>query len=285
MARPQRVEFPGAVYYVTTKGEGGRSLYLDESDRSSFLEILDEVVERYFWVCHAYCLMDDHYHVVIETLESTLSKGMRQLNGMYTQRFHQRHQETGPLFHGRFRAVLLEKENYLLEMSRYAVLNPVRCGWVANSEDWPWSSFQATAGEVACPGFLDPSWILSRLDHDSERARAIYRTFVDEADADYRPWKQLRRQMFLGSEKFCARFWQNGQKVRPEKAARPPLEKVFSSAIDTAKFVEDAYHGYGYSQQEIAKFLGVHYATISRWLRKQEQKVKQKRTETAAAVR
>ncbi len=277
MARPLRVEFPGAVYYLTTRGHQQQSIFVDDEDRQAFLTLLDEVVERYYWVCHAYCLMDNHYHLVIETLEKTLSKGMRQLNGMYTQRYNHRYQTTGQLFQGRFKSILLEKEAYLLELSRYAVLNPVRRQWMKTPQQWPWSSYRATAGEVEAPRFLDPSWLLSQLDHDIVAARDIYKTFVAEADLTYSPWRAVRKQMYLGSTKFCERFTSVSAENDREISARRPLEMIFDGQDKSIRLVEHAYHVCGYSQQEIADYLGVHYATVSRWLRKQERVNKEKR--------
>lgn len=123
-----------------------KPIFKNEEDRRLFLDILEKVTDRYHWLCHAYCLMNNHYHLVIETPDANLSKGMRQLNGVYTQRFNQKHQRAGHLFQGRFKALLIQKEPYLLEVCRYVVLNPVRAGAVKRSEEWAWSSYRGTAG-------------------------------------------------------------------------------------------------------------------------------------------
>ena len=126
MARQLRIEFPGALYHVTSRGNALQRVFRDDEDRKTFLATLAWVVERFRWRCHAYCLMDNHIHLLIEIPQPNLSRGMRQLNGVYTQRFHRRHRQVGHLFQGRFKAILLEKEGYLLELARYIVLN--RCG-------------------------------------------------------------------------------------------------------------------------------------------------------------
>ena len=147
MARPLRIEFAGAVYHVTARGDGQEDIYLGDDDRRLFLEVLGEVCERFDWVVHAYCLMDNHYHLLVETPNANLAKGMRQLNGVYTQAFNRGHARVGHVFQGRYKAILVQKESYLLELARYIVLNPVRARMVRSAKDWPWSSYRSTAGQ------------------------------------------------------------------------------------------------------------------------------------------
>jgi len=130
MARPLRIEYPGAVYHVTSRGNARQSIFIDDVDRQLFLEVLGNVVEKYNWLCHAFCLLDNHYHNLVETQDPNLSLGMRQLNGVYTQRFNIRHHRVGHLFQGRYNAILVEKNVHLLEFCRYIVLNPV-LAWIA----------------------------------------------------------------------------------------------------------------------------------------------------------
>ena len=146
MTRPLRIEYPNAVYHVTSRGNARNKIFLGDQDRENFLAVLDAVVKRYNWLCHAYCLMDNHYHLMIETPDANLSRGMRQLNGVYTQKYNWWHSKTGHIFQGRYKAILVEKENYLLELCRYVVLNPVRANMVDKPEEWKWSSYGATAG-------------------------------------------------------------------------------------------------------------------------------------------
>ena len=140
MSRPLRLEFAQALYHVTSRGDRREPIYVDDLDRTEWLEVLSQVCARFNWRCHAWCLMGNHFHVLIETPEPNLSAGMRQLNGVYTQRFNHRHGKVGHVFQGRFKAILVERESYLLEVSRYVVLNPVRAGIVRDVADWPWSS-------------------------------------------------------------------------------------------------------------------------------------------------
>ena len=144
MARPLRLEFAGALYHITSRGDRQEAIYLDDPDRECFLALLRDVRERYNWLIHAYCLMDNHYHLLVETPDGNLSKGMRHLNGVYTQSSNARHGRVGHVFQGRYNAILVQKEAYLLELARYIVLNPVRARMVRTALDWPWSSPTAT---------------------------------------------------------------------------------------------------------------------------------------------
>src|SRR3990170_1428331 len=148
MARPLRIEFPGALYHVTSRGDRREPIYEDDADRTTFLATLAEVLRRFNWTCYAYCLMTNHYHLVVGTPDGNLSKGMRQLNGMYTQATNRRHRRTGHLFQGRFKGILIDKDAYLLELARYVVLNPVRAGMVKHPRLYAWSSYRAVVGEA-----------------------------------------------------------------------------------------------------------------------------------------
>src|SRR3972149_2645148 len=140
MARPLRIEYPGAVYHVTTRGNAQADIYLDDTDREKFLEILGQICDRYHWHCYAYCLMGNHYHLVIETPAGNLARGMRQLNGNYTQTFNRQHRRAGHLFQGRYKAILVDKDSYLLEVIRYVLLNPVRARLTNTAGQWRWNS-------------------------------------------------------------------------------------------------------------------------------------------------
>jgi REP element-mobilizing transposase RayT len=173
MARPLRLEFPGAVYHLTSRGNARQKIFFTDADRELFLSTLSGVVRRYHWICHAYCLMANHYHLLIETPKANLSIGMRQLNGIYTQSFNRRHHRVGHLFQGRFKAIVVEKEAHLLELCRYVVLNPVRVKGGASARSWKWSSYRATAGRSSVPRVFE-----HRLDF-----RAVWQDPVTSAAA------------------------------------------------------------------------------------------------------
>jgi REP element-mobilizing transposase RayT len=155
MARPIRIEFSGALYHVTSRGDRREAIYDDDADHACFLDALGQVAADVNWICHAYCLMTNHYHLVIETPDSNLSKGMRQLNGVFTQNSNRRHGRTGHLFQGRFKAILVDGDSYLLELARYVVLNPVRARMVSQPGAWPWSSYDAMVGDAPVPPLVD----------------------------------------------------------------------------------------------------------------------------------
>jgi REP element-mobilizing transposase RayT len=152
-----------------------------DDDRRDLLETFAGVVATFGWRCHAFCVMENHYHLLVETPEANISAGMQQLNGRYAQRFNQRHNRTGHLFQGRFYSVLVDREAHLLETCRYVVLNPVRAGVCAHPVAWPWSSYRATAGFSPRPPFLTLSAIHSLFADDAARAILRYRAFVDDA--------------------------------------------------------------------------------------------------------
>jgi len=272
MARPLRLQFPGAVYHVTSRGNARQKVFFTDADRALFLNTLSGVVRRYGWICHAYCLMANHYHLLIETPKADLSIGMRQLNGIYTQSFNRRHKRVGHLFQGRFKAILVEKESHLLELCRYIVLNPARVKGSATTSSWKWSSYRPTAGLASVPEFLSTDWILQQFGKNRLRAQQQYREFVRDGLAS-RPWDDLKGQIYLGSEPFIEKhaFRKKDVKEIPRaqlRVAKPSLERIFAKSGEEA--IAQAYE-HGYRLNEIAAYLGVHYATVSRRLKRLEQ--------------
>jgi putative transposase len=195
MARPLRLEYPGAIYHVTSRGDRREPIYEDDQVRIQWLGVLSKACDRYNWRIHAYCLMDNHYHVLLGTVDGNLSKGMRHLNGVYTQYFNRRQDRVGHVFQGRFKAILVERESYLLELSRYVVLNPVRAGMVKNLNDWPWSSYPATIGQSVASDWLETDWLLSHFGKQRKRARIKYIDFVWEDIGLPSIWSGLRNQV------------------------------------------------------------------------------------------
>ena len=274
MARPLRLEFPGAVYHLTSRGNTRQKIFFNDGDRELFLQTLAHVVSRYSWICHAYCLMANHYHLLVETPKANLSIGMRQLNGIFTQSFNRRHRRVGHLFQGRFKAILVEKEPYLLELCRYIVLNPARVKGGTNPEAWEWSSYGATAGLVAVPEFLSTDWLLDQFGENRRVAQKRYREFVRDGIGN-RPWDVLKGQIYLGSDEFVERHSAEDKELKeiPRaqlKPIKPTLERIF--AKDGEKGIAQAYREHGYRLQEIAAHLGIHYATVSRKLKKIERR-------------
>lgn len=273
MARPLRLAFEGAVYHITNRGNSLGNIFLADSDRERFLEILTGVVDRYSWQCHAYCLMTNHYHLLIETPDANLSQGMRQLNGIYTQWINREHRRTGHVFQGRFKLILVEKESHLLEVARYVVLNPVRANMVRSPRDWQWSSYRATAGQDEVLAFLSVGCLLSQFDGAPSRAMARYREFVRQGRA-VRIWEQLRRGGILGSDDYVERIKPllDAQSTvveiaKPDRlAGRLTLESLFADVDDKPTRNERIYLAtrvHGYTLKEVGNFLGLYYSTIS----------------------
>jgi putative transposase len=173
MGRRRRVQFAGALYHVTTRGNWKRRIFVDDRDREVFLWLLGEVVADYGWLCHAYCLMDNHYHLLLQTPRANLAAGMRDLNGRYARAFLKRHGHSGHLFGPRYHPVLIERQEHLLEVARYVVLNRVRAQLCDSVEQWPWSSYHATAGLRRRPRFLTTEWTLGLFGYDRERFAAF----------------------------------------------------------------------------------------------------------------
>jgi len=204
MSRPLRLEFSGALYHVTARGNAQADIFLDDEDRERFLLLLKDEVIQQGWLCYAWCLMDNHYHFLVETPEANLSRGMQRLNGRYTQSFNRSHKRVGHIFQGRYKAILVEKESHLLELCRYIVLNPVRAGMVDDVSQWQWSSYHDML-ERQASSWLAIEHVLSLFSAHRDEAIERYQQFVDEG-ADKRPWDQLRGQIYLGGDTFLERL-------------------------------------------------------------------------------
>ena len=282
MARPLRLELAGALYHVTSRGDGREDIFLSDEDRIAWLETLAEVCKRFNWVCHAYCQMTNHYHMVIETPDANLSKGMRQLNGVYTQRFNRTHRRVGHVFQGRFKAILVDKDSYLLELARYVVLNPLRAKMVLRLEQWPWSSFLATCGQTAKPNWLQTDFVLAQFAAQRARAIAKYVAFVHEGAKLPSVWEQLQGQVYLGSESFVKKM-QALVDTKPSlteipRAQRRVLKRAltdFAGAHERNEAIALAYLSGQHTMAAIAKHFGMHYTSVSRLVKVYEADNKQ----------
>jgi putative transposase len=181
VARPHRIAPPGGIFHITARGNRRQEIFFDDRDRRRFLELLGTAVSRHAWSCHSYCLMPNHFHLMIETPAGDISTGMHLLNGGYAQWFNRRHHFDGHLFQSRFHSVLLESNWHLLELSRYIVLNPVRAELCRDPGDWRWSSYRACMALVRSPAFLTVDWLLAQFGTDPQSARPAFRRFVGEA--------------------------------------------------------------------------------------------------------
>ncbi len=278
MGRAVRIEFSGAIYHITSRGISGQDIFLESHDFEDFLARLDEAAKRYEWLVYAYCLMPNHYHLLLETKHPNLSKGMRHLNGAYCQAFNRRHVRVGHLLQGRYHSILVERESYLLEVSRYIVLNPVRAGLVRSPENWKWSSFEATAGGSASLEALATETILGCFGTELDKCRSAYRRFVHEGLGKLSPLLDVRNQLILGSESYVKKLTPLFKEKRLLKhfpriqryATRPPLNRLLAPGshghVDPEQ-IRSAAEEHGYTLKEIAHYLGMHRTALARLIK------------------
>ncbi len=275
MSRPVRIEFPGAVYHVTSKGRDGRVVFYDKEDKGVFLNVVENVVDRFGWLVHSYVLMDDHYHLVVEVPQANLSKGMRQLNGVYTQHANRRHGQEGSIFQGRFKSVLIEKKKYLLPVCRHVVTNPNRVDSATNFSGYKWSSYRALSGQVRSPNFLHCEDVLSSFSKRDKEAQRKYREYVKEGLDARSPLEQRTNQVLLGSPRFLSEMQPilQGERLskRGPKAVkrRRSLNTIFRRVGDKSRserneLIRKAHVDSGYTLMEIGEHLGLHYTTVSK---------------------
>lgn len=285
MARPLRIEAPEHYFHVLARGNARHPIFLDDEDRVRFLETVGEALERFRARCHAYCLMGNHYHLLLQPREENLSRTLRHVNGVYSQRFNRRHGRVGHVFAGRFKSLLVDRETYLREIVRYIVLNPVRAGFVENPEEWRWSSYRTTGGLTSNPAWLTVAEVLDLFGEGSTAAaRESFRSFVGEGlgEASDREAQTVRsaaeRGGIFGSAEFVRRSAARigsrvGDRQHPRGErfpARPPLHELFFGCPDTGpkweRTVRAALSVHGYGRRELAAWLGVDRGTIARAL-------------------
>jgi putative transposase len=204
MARPLRIEYPGAFYHITSRGNERKSVFRSDLDREQFLSYLQSAQERYGAVIHAYCLLNNHYHLLLETPRSNLSQILHHINGAYTTYFNVKRSRAGHLFQGRYRAILVEKEEYAHELSRYIHLNPYRAGLVKNINRYRWSSYPYYLGLKEKPSWLETELILGYFGSQDKAAVRRYRRFVGEGikKPGFNPLKEVFASTFLGGPDF-----------------------------------------------------------------------------------
>ena len=277
MTRPLRLQYCGALYHVTSRGDRREDIYHDAHDREIWLDVLGHVCDRHNWVVHCYCLMTNHYHLLVETPDGNLSVGMRQLNGQYSRNFNRRHDLVGHLFQGRYKAILVQKESYLLELTRYIVLNPLRAKMVEKIEDWPWSSYPATVGLASASDWLDSDWILSQFHKQRSQAVSAYNDYIQAGLGQLSPLSKTRYSLLLGDNTFVERHCEpsNLTDLREtskahKRALALPLEEYCRRYPDRDEAMARAYLSGVFTMAEIGRYFGVHYMTVSRAVRDYE---------------
>ncbi|QBE62993.1 REP-associated tyrosine transposase [Pseudoduganella lutea] len=245
MSRPHRIQYPGALYHVTARGNRRASIFLDDRDHFIWRDLLSTVAERFGFIVHSYCMMPNHYHMLVETPDANLSAGAHYLNSCYAQHFNKRHHLVGHVLQGRFHAVLIDRDAHLLELSRYIPLNPVRAGLVTDPAGWQWSSYGSLAGIVPIPAWLEHEWILSQFAHKQSR-HVAYRAFVEAG--------RHMKDPLLGMDEHTS---------QPDS---PPLSMLQYAALypDRGVAMAAAYHAGGCAMKAIAAHFGVSVKTVSR---------------------
>jgi putative transposase len=280
MARPLRIEFPGAIYHVTSRGDRREAIFDDDVDRNVFLTTLGQALTRFDAVVLAYCLMDNHYHLVIHTRLANLSKLMQHINGVYTQAYNRRHMKVGHLFQGRFKGILVDEHAYLLEVCRYVDLNPVRARMMRDPGRWPWSSYRAHTGLAMSLPWLDTNavhgYLLGRdvrTTADRRKASVRYATLVAEGKG-IKLWEEgLAQQIFLGGADFIARMQAlmaadtiNAKDI-PRQQRRAPtksIEQYLQQGSSRDFAIRDAVNIGQHSMTDVARIVGLSVSRVSR---------------------
>lgn len=283
MSRPLRIEFPGAVYHVTARGDRREPIFEDDGDRQALLSIVGEAMARFDTAALAYCLMGNHYHFVLQTKHGGLSRLMRQVNGVYSQTYNRRHGKVGHVFQGRFKAIVVDHEAYLLAVCRYVELNPVRTGLVRQPEKWRWSSHLAHVRRAEGPAWLNSSDLYAQLlgrvpraEADRQLAAERYAQWVREG-RQQKLWDEaLLQQIYLGDASFVARM-QASCPLGDASAAevprvqrehpRKPLAWYLDAGLSRNDAIRAACLEGRYSMTEVGRAMELSVSRISRIVR------------------
>jgi len=228
VARPLRIEYPGAFYHVLHRGNAGEAIFRSKRDREKFLENVAKAVERFRIKVHTYCLMTNHYHFLVETPEANLSRAVQWINVSYAAYFNRKRDRIGHLFQGRFKSILVDADEYLKHLSRYIHLNPVKANMVEQLLSYPWSSYPAFAGKAKAPGWLEVDWLLSLFGKSRKRACTAYRRFVEGVDPTRveDPEKDVVGGFILGSVPFVNWVKQTYLSKRSGEKELPQLKEL-----------------------------------------------------------
>jgi REP element-mobilizing transposase RayT len=293
MARQLRIQYPGAFYHVTSRGNQKQPVFFSPWDKARFLDCLDEVHEKLDALVHSYCLMENHYHLMLETRQANLSKIMHIINTSFTVYLNKRYKRVGHLFQGRFKAVLIEAETYAQELSRYIHLNPLRAGIVERPEDHPWSSLREYLGQREPPRWLDTSFVLGLFGDDTDDARLQYAGFISSALISniQNPFKNKNggSPSILGSKGFLERIKETYiQRKAPNREFpllrqyrnKPPLERIQAEIVEalgsTDKLSRNAtiylaHRKTDYKLSEIGIYFGLSQSGIAKICHRMEE--------------
>lgn len=275
MSRPLRLQFPGALYHVTSRGDKKCAIYQDHTDYTVWLSILGEICAQYNFVIHGYCQMTNHYHLIAETIDGNLSRGMQQLNGRYSQYYNRRHGLVGHVFQGRFKAILVQRDQYLMELVRYVVLNPLRAGLVTSLDDWKWSNYADMVGKRTAPEWLDTLSTLQNFSARDQDAVTGYCRFVTEGIGRSSPLLNTRHQLMLGDDKFVASVYHPADREKQRAVVKQQrrvlalsLEEYTNQSSNRDEAMAKAYCSNAYTMRQIAEHFGLSDKTVSRSIKK-----------------
>lgn len=274
MARRPRIQLPGAVYHVMSRGNRKGPIYEDDADRIRFLAVLKDAAHRYEVRVYAVCLMGNHYHLVFDTPRGNISNAMQFINGVYSQASNRRHHRSGHLFEARYRSLLVQRESYLRRVNRYVVRNPVRAGLTKEAGEWSWSTYRSTAGLESCPSWLHVDWLTYAFRTDDVReAHRKYRDYVNNPLA--RKARVDLTSLAIGSRAFqqaiCdAARERRADRILPVQCRRPARQALATLFAESNGLTGGRMAGVhaavlqGYHLSEVAIHLGVHRSTVSR---------------------
>ena len=269
MARQLRIQYEGALYHIISRGNERKMIFLDDADRIKYLNILHKTIERFNWLCHVYCLMGNHYHLIIETPDANLAKGMKYLNQVYCQFFNWKYNRVGHVLQDRYKSYIVQKGSYLLHCCRYIVLNPWEAKLVKHPAEWKWSSYRGTAGLEKPAPFLTTDWLLEIFGSDLKRAQKNYVKFIESDMNGKRSKLEYKYQIFLGSDEFAESIL---KRYGPFSSmtdinntqlgfARPTLNQIFNQCKLSKEIrnhaIRTAYREHKYPLKDIAEHLNM----------------------------
>jgi REP element-mobilizing transposase RayT len=252
MSRPLRVEYSGAYYHVINRGNNQENIFLNDRDREKFIEYLEKANERYSIVIHTYCLMSNHFHLLVETAEPNLSVAMQWINVSYATYFNRKRGRHGHLFQGRFKAILVDADEYLKHLSRYIHLNPLRAKMVSSAAKYKWSSYGYFIGKKKPPEFIETDWILSGFGKNKKEAQKNYKDFVERVDIKTleSPGRQVSEGFILGDSDFVKWVKDNFLSKRKDNKEIPQLNKL-KPKVNPETLVDAVCKEFGCSEDRI----------------------------------
>lgn len=234
MARPLRIQYSGALYHIISKGIDGRDIFCNDIEKRHFLKILFDAKDMFKIKIYLFCILINHYHITLETLLSNLSQVLHWINGKYTSWYNKIYERKGHVLQGRYKSIIVDKDEYLLELSRYIHLNPVKAGVVKYPEEYKWSSYRTYMGLESIRG-LDTGFILNQFGDNINSARIRYKRFIEEGmGIDNDITKKLVKGFILGSEKFVENIEEIGKGIK-EDSEIPQLREL-KKLVDIDEF-------------------------------------------------